>query len=353
MDRSNPPGHGLRTKSMVSLWMRLLVVASSAAVLVGCQTDEIRTYQVPKPDMTRLLGAILPHGENTWFFKVSGPGTVVNGQAEEFANFLQSLRFDDGADKPLSWTLPEGWKTDRAERKDRYATIRIGDKDPLELSITKLGREGQASSIIANVNRWRGQLALPPIAEDELGTVSKEFKLGSDTVTVVSLEGAGSGKTGGRAPMAGGGDRMRPKPAQEKQADIAYKAPNGWNPKPNNQFSRAAFEIRDGGEKADVTVTPLGAGGGELSANVNRWRGQIGLQPQSEAEIRRGAVEMAVDNKTAQYFDLKGSAQRILGVRIEDGGTVWFGKMTGPDALVEKQKANFEAFVKSLRFTAE
>jgi hypothetical protein len=338
---------------MVSSRLRFLVVALAAAASVGCQTDEIRTYQVPKPEMTRLLGAILPHGENTWFFKVSGPGTAVGGHEEEFARFLQSLRFNDGADRPLSWTLPEGWKADKDNRKDRYATILIGGKDALELTITKLGREGQASSIIANVNRWRRQLALPPIAEEELRSDTKEFQLGNDAVTVVSLEGAGSGKTGAKAPFAGGGDRMLPPAVQEKKSDLAYKAPEGWNAKPNNQFSRAAFEIREGVEKADVTVTPLGAGGGELTANVNRWRGQIGLQPQGDAEIRRSAVELAVDNKTAQYFDLKGSAQRILGVRIEDGGTVWFVKMTGPVALVEKQKSNFEAFVKSLRFTPE
>jgi hypothetical protein len=331
---------------------RPLVVALAAAALAGCQNDEIRTYRVDKTAMTRLLGAILPHGDSTWFFKVSGPTSVVAGHDKEFVVFLQSLGFLDGDDKPLAWELPPGWKLDKAKRADRYATIFVGEKDALELTITRLGREGQASSVLANVNRWRNQLALPPIGEDELRSDIKELKAVVGTITVVDLTGTGSGKTGSKAPFARG-DRMPPAAVKEKKADLVYQAPQEWTTKPNNAFSKVAFEVREGADKADVTVTPLGAAGGELTSNVNRWRGQIDLSPLGEAEIRKSGVDMAVDNKAAQYFDLKGKSQRILGVRIEDGATVWFVKMTGPVGLVEKQKTNFDTFVKSLRFAGD
>jgi hypothetical protein len=331
---------------------RPLVVVLAAAALAGCQNDEIRTYRVDKTAMTRLLGAILPHGDSTWFFKVSGPQSAVSAHEGEFTAFLRSLRFDGPNDRPLAWTLPDGWRQDKMNPPSRYATLLIGEKDVLELTITKFGRDGQASSVLANVNRWRNQVALPPVSEEELRSDVKEFKLGDDTITLVDLVGTGSGKTGSKAPFAGG-DRMPPAAVKEKKADLGYQAPQEWTAKPNNAFSKAAFEVREGADKADVTVTPLGAAGGELTSNVNRWRGQIDLAPLGEAEIRKIAAEMVVDNKSAQYFDLKGKSQRILGLRIEDGATVWFVKMTGPVGLVEKQKTNFDAFVKSLRFSAE
>ena len=45
-----------------------------------------------------------------------------------------------------------------------------------------------------------------------------------------------------------------------------------------------------------------------------------------------------------------GISQRMLGVGLPHGGATWFFKMTGPADLVGKQKAAFEAFVKSVKF---
>jgi hypothetical protein len=41
---------------------------------------------------------------------------------------------------------------------------------------------------------------------------------------------------------------------------------------------------------------------------------------------------------------------RILGVIVD---STWFIKMSGPDALVGAQKANFESFVKSFKDARE
>jgi hypothetical protein len=329
---------------------RPLLVGLAAAFLAGCQQDEIRTYQLPKPEMTRLLGAILPHDDSTWFFKLSGPAATVSGHEAEFAAFLQSLNFSGPADQPLAWNLPQGWRQDKGNRSGRYATILVGDKDALELTIVKLGREGQAASVLANVNRWRNQLALPPVTENELPNDLKELKVEAGTITLVDMTGTGNGKTGASAPFATG-DRMPPAAVKKPKSDIGHRAPEGWKKAPNTSFSKLAFEVRDGGEKASVTVTPLSEMGGGLEANVKRWREeQLGLAPLSDAEVRKLAEEIPVDGITSQYVDLRNATQRILGVRVPRSGTCWFVKMAGPIDLVGKQKANFEAFVRSLRF---
>src|SRR5262245_23387148 len=239
---------------MARLRLRPLLVGLAAALLViGCQQDEIRTYQVPraektpvpKGEKTRLLGAILPHGDSTWFFKLSGPASAVEEQKKAFDSFLQSLRFESG-NRPLIWTLPEGWREDKAERPNRYATIQVDPKDAtLELIITRLGKQGQAASVVANVNRWRNQLALRAVTEEELAKTTEKRELKGDTITVVDITGTGSGKTGVNPPFAG--DRMPPAVVKEHKSDITYQAPDSWKKTPNTTFSRLAFEVRDGG----------------------------------------------------------------------------------------------------------
>jgi hypothetical protein len=62
-----------------------------------------------------------------------------------------------------------------------------------------------------------------------------------------------------------------------------WKAPEGWAEKPAGDMVLGSFSIpgKDGG-KADLTITSFpGNVGGELM-NVNRWRGQVGLEPVSE-----------------------------------------------------------------------
>ena len=56
------------------------------------------------------------------------------------------------------------------DRGGRYATILIGpEAHPLELTVMSLG-----GSLLENVNRWRDQVGLPPVKNEELGTASRE-----------------------------------------------------------------------------------------------------------------------------------------------------------------------------------
>jgi hypothetical protein len=161
----------------------------AAVVMAGCQqADEIRRYQVPKTT-ARLLGAIIPHGERTWFLKLVGPVEEIKGQEEAFYQFLRSIRFTDQAKEPIRWTVPEGWQQEQGAGL-RYATFHLGRKDqPLELTVTTLG--GESSNVLANVNRWRGQLGLAPITEAELAEGTKQVKFDGMTATVVDLVGSG------------------------------------------------------------------------------------------------------------------------------------------------------------------
>jgi hypothetical protein len=314
----------------------------AAVIVAGCKEDQIEHYHVAKPEATRLLGAMLPQDKQVWFFKLTGPAAEVDKHQAEFDQFLASVRFGDAANAPIAWTTPEGWVKE-PDSKTRYASFQLGTEDrPLILTVNKLERAGEAASVLANVNRWRGQLELRPIDEADLGACCQERKLEAGTATVVDLNSRMASTAPARTP---------------RQQPLTYATPEGWKKKANlPQFAVAAFDTADG---ADVTVTPLSGESGGLVANVNRWRElQLGLKHADEEQIRKELVDISVGGIAGKYADLTGAEtpgkepQRILGAIVEQGGRTWFFKMRGPASVVGKQKAAFETFLKSVRFNA-
>jgi hypothetical protein len=132
--------------------------------------------------------------------------------------------------------------------------------------------------------------------------------------------------------------------------------PDGWKEKALTQMRVASFEISEAGKTADVSVIPLGGMAGGDLANVNRWRGQVGLAPLADDDLQKLAEKIEVAGQPADLYDVAGTApgsgeaERIVGVIAHRDDTAWFFKMTGDDALVEKQKPAFIAFLKLVEF---
>jgi hypothetical protein len=150
-----------------------------------------------------------------------------------------------------------------------------------------------------------------------------------------------------------------PAPDHSLQPKLKYTLPDGWKEKAATQMRVASFDIAEGGKTADVSVIPLGGMAGGDAANVNRWRGQVGLAALDEASLAKLAEKIEIAGTPAELYDLNGTApgsgdaQRILAVIFHREDTVWFFKVTGDSALVEKQKPAFIAFLKSVQFSAE
>lgn len=193
------PGRGWR--SLVGIGCGFVLVLAAP----GCRPPEDITrttephveFRKPGPP-TRILGAIAPAREGqSWFFKLTGPPEAVGKQEQAFDEFLESLKFDDGAAKPVGWVLPEGWR-EGPPRKGRYATILIGTgEQALELTVLLLG-----GSKLDNINRWRGQVGLRSVEDEkDFGDSVREVttKQGR-TITRVDL--TGFAVDGGMPPFA-------------------------------------------------------------------------------------------------------------------------------------------------------
>ena len=168
---------------------------------------------------------------------------------------------------------------------------------------------------------------------------------------------AASGETAPAAPASspiGGGAMASTPVATATGGNLTWTAPASWQSKQGSAMRKATFVIPgEGGATAELAVTAFpGDVGGEV-ANVNRWRGQMQLPPLSDADAATAIARLDAGSLKVGYVDLTntvgGSATRMLGAFVPYAGATWFFKLTGPDALVAKEKSAFVDFLKSIK----
>ena len=308
----------------------------------------------------------MEHDQLVWFFRLSGPESLVNDQVETFNTFVRSVRFDDQKDPPITWTEPKTWTKDPpADPPDplRYAGFRIDTKSK-QLEVTVTRTPAGAYSLMPNMHRWQKQINRP-IAETtaDLDPYVKKEMVGDQKITWVDMQGLGVHSVSKPPPPPDAGRKnilpgfgMNRPPAAE--APFKYVAPEGWVKKGPRQFVIDSYEVRGGGGTvAEVTLSSLGGDAGGLALNINRWREQVKLPKIPADQVERSAKAIVVAGIDAAYFDIanpKGPAEKnhILGVIVPHAETTWFVKMTGPLDWVSQNQNAFETFVKSFKLDA-
>ncbi len=212
-------------------------------------------------------------------------------------------------------------------------------------------------NLLLNVNRWRRQLHRQPIEEETLAQFKHTIVVDGKDVPLIALTGSGSGKT----------DRQPDEPQVVEVATSSltkYDTPAGWvktdeqDPAAMKVGVRreAAFKVADGNMSALVTVIPMpNTGRGAIRPNLDRWADQVGLPPLSDDDAQSRLKPLTVDGRdTCFLIDLVGppGAERkeILAAVVALDDKIWTFKMIGPPDLVTRQKAVFEAFVRSAKF---
>jgi hypothetical protein len=351
--------------------MLLVLLFALPLTAAGCREDEkIVTYEVPHPDREkiRLLAAIVPYRDKTWFVRLSGPEAAIEEQRKSFDAFVQSIRFDDKEAPPIRWTAPEGWEQQQGKGITAFGFRIPAQPHSLQATLTSLGKFGEAGNTLAgNINRWRKQIDLPPLeGAEQLDKAVKHAMVETQEIFTVDMTGVGVARYAGPPPPKGGEDphaglEMPPIGGPNFAAKggppklpFRFDVPRGWErqAKPAG-ISVASFEVVEGTARAETTLTRIAGTAGGVFENLKRWREQAGLPPASKEEIMKEAQELRVANVKATYADFAGRKLRILGVILPHDGSTWFVKMTGPPELVGREKAPFEAFVKSFKLDGE
>jgi hypothetical protein len=241
----------------------------------------------------------------------------------------------------------------------RFATVVVNAEAPrLELTVIALPTAGGSpqEQVLANVNRWRGQLALPPITVESLGAATQSVALeGGQLATVVDY--TGTSKPGGMTPpfAAGGGlggpFSRRDTASEPSAAGFTAETPSGWSTGKVGGMRKAAFTVEDGDHRGEVTVIDLSRDAGDRLANVNRWRGQVGLEPTDAEGLNSLLERIDVGDAPGDFVELAGpKGETILGAIVDRGDKTWFFKLQGPTPLATAQKAAFQAYVRSVRW---
>ena len=126
------------------------------------------------------------------------------------------------------------------------------------------------------------------------------------------------------------------------------KLPAGWSVGPENGMRKATWIVAGPeGSKAEIAVTVFPGNVGGLTANVNRWRGQIGLPPASGEDIAASAKPAKVGGVDSQRFVMmSGDGKKGLdAVMTPHKGATWFFKMSGDAAAVAAHGSALVAFL--------
>jgi hypothetical protein len=119
-------------------------------------------------------------------------------------------------------------------------------------------------------------------------------------------------------------------------------------------MDKALYQVEDGEHQIEISVR---SAGGRLLDNINRWRGQLQLDPVNEEQLAAALQPITVDNREGSYIEISGqpaaaaeSATAIYGVVVDVGGRTWFVKLRGNAELARREKENFRAFAESIQF---
>ncbi|HET9466855.1 MAG TPA: hypothetical protein VFO48_00530 [Vicinamibacterales bacterium] len=153
----------------------------------------------------------------------------------------------------------------------------------------------------------------------------------------------------------------------ESAAGVRWTAPAAWKTEAARPMRAATYSIPlAAGDQgiAECVVNYFGPGqGGDVDANIERWRGQVqgpdGKPATAKTDKRtvRG-IPITIIDASGTYTGMGGpmmagakpvSGYRLIGAIVEGpGGSVFF-KLTGPAKTIAAQQKNFELLLASMQ----
>lgn len=154
------------------------------------------------------------------------------------------------------------------------------------------------------------------------------------------------------APASADGS-MRVLPGMQEAAnqagEVSYTVPEGWEELPASGIRKANLKVTDANGSAELTVLVFPGDVGGRLANINRWRGQIGLAPSTPDELPAFTESYTISAHRGLYVKLDGAEQSILGGLLPFHGNTWFFKLLGDRDTVLANESAMKAFLDSVQ----
>ena len=152
----------------------------------------------------KIVTAMMPRGDVSWFYKLQGDVALVDAQKPAFIDFLKSVKIEDapvsamasamaapvaaapdalpamgapgsspdvaGTPGPQNWTVPSDWKT-LAPGAMQIAKFAVPEQAGAKADVTVSTFPSATGGTLANVNRWRRQIGLPEVNKADLASL--------------------------------------------------------------------------------------------------------------------------------------------------------------------------------------
>jgi hypothetical protein len=350
--------------------------------LAGCNRAQDKVYRIPKDDSAPSEPA-----------SPSAPASAPEVPPPNAPPDMSAIPPAAPSLPQLKYQLPEGWQ----------------EKSPSEMrvaSFTALGPNGQSADIgvvplpvvgrdLELVNMWRSQVQLPATSDPNAVNLAEPVAIGGEQGRLFGFvsDQPTNGKSRQRifVAMLTRGDMswffkmagedvfvasQKEKfiqflksvsfpdnvpatmaavpPTNDDSPSSIWAVPSGWQPMPPAQFLLAEFSVPGaGGAKAEVNVAELDGEGGGTLANINRWRGQIGLGPVEGRDLPPATPVPGGQSTLVDFtgVDAKtGAPTRLVGAIVALNGQAWFYKLMGDPQIVAQQKDAFTKFIQSANY---
>jgi len=148
-------------------------------------------------------------------------------------------------------------------------------------------------------------------------------------------------------------------PMEAPNREYKWVVPEGWTEAPPTSMRIGNFRIGED-KQTECYVTVLKGTGGGTEMNINRWRGQMGVEGDAlNAEAIGKLPKVSMLGKEVPVVEVPGAYQgmsgetktgyMLLGSMCELGDESVFVKMIGPETVVRAEREKFIAFCGSLK----
>jgi hypothetical protein len=360
--------------------VRFIIFTTLGLALAGCGKDEIKTYSVPKETSAASQLA------------AANPGGAVN-QGDVPGHAADSA--------PVRWATPASWE-ELAPTSMRVGNFLVKKGDhKAEVSIIPF--PGSVGTELDNVNRWRGEIKLEPIAANELSSATVPigsaegkfyefagaematlaavlqkdgtswfFKMRGDKELVLESKAtfldflksirfeasAAAAEKPVVVPKPISTNAKKAPPSAPADSDEPqWNIPSNWKETPAGMMVLKSFSVSDdAGHEAKISISAFPGDVGGTLANVNRWRTQLSLEPITQQDLPKETTSIDVLGGKATLVDVKGTDSktgkpaRLAAAMVRHGEKSWFYKLMGDEQVVGREKEAFLKFVETVRY---
>jgi hypothetical protein len=135
---------------------------------------------------------------------------------------------------------------------------------------------------------------------------------------------------------------------------LTWHLPEHWIQKENTAFRKASDDllhpsIKEKGLNSDFSIISFPGKAGDIPSNINRWRGQLELEPLTENDINQNLSTLPHEHLTIFYYKLDSKKpllnsmyySSIIVAFFDFNNETYFIKLSGESSAIKAQEKEF------------